>query len=322
MLAIAIALPVLATLAAAQVNQADLAGLEANFKGALLDPILPKFSPQGIITGSWPPNTTLTPGTNVPQAAANNFPELSVAPSGEATAFNPTAFYTAALVDAGNVNTNLSGPTQTLHWLINSLHVNTTTSPYKLNYLNGTTIVEYAGPAPPSGDGPHRYVFLLFNQPSDFAAPEGLNNRNTPVQNNFDLATYQTNAKLGDVVAANYFVVENGEVNPTLSLTATQAVNSSTISGYTGANPAATAVNPGPGTGQGQNQTGAGAGGNHTEGGAGASGAGSAGASGTGAHSSGASAAPTASTKPSSAGKIVPALGLVALLGAGVAALF
>lgn len=198
--------------------------------------------------------------------------------------------------------------------------MNTTTSPYKLNYLNGTTIVEYAGPAPPSGDGPHRYVFLLFNQPSEFAAPEGLNNKNTPVQNNFDLATYQTNAKLGDVVAANYFVVENGEVNPTLTLTATTAVNSSTISGYTGANPAATAVNPGPGTGSGQNQTTGGAeGGNHTEGGA----SGSAGASGaSGAHTSGASAAPTASTKPSSAGKIVPALGLVALLGAGVAALF
>lgn len=33
MLAIAIALPVLASLAAAQVNSADLAGLEANFKG-------------------------------------------------------------------------------------------------------------------------------------------------------------------------------------------------------------------------------------------------------------------------------------------------
>ncbi|KAL1409629.1 hypothetical protein Q8F55_003625 [Vanrija albida] len=312
MLAIAIALPVLATLAAAQVNSADIAGLEENFKNALLDPLLPKFDPQGIITGSWPPNTTLTPGTQVPQTAANNFPELGVAAAADASAFNPTAFYTAALVDAGNVNTNLTGATQTLHWLINSLHVNTTSSPYKLNYLNGTTIVEYAGPAPPSGDGPHRYVFLLFNQPSDFAAPAGFNNTNTPVQNNFDLAEYQTNAKLGDVVAANYFVVENGEA--TASLTATTAVNSSTIAGYTGVNPAATAVNPGPGTGPGQNQTHPNA--THTD----ASGSHTGSATG-----SGASSAATASStggSGSGASKVVPAFGLVALLGAAAAALF
>lgn len=43
--------------------------------------------------------------------------------------------------------------------------------------LTNTTpaIQEYAGPAPPQGSGPHRYVIMAFAQPENFTAPEGLN---------------------------------------------------------------------------------------------------------------------------------------------------
>lgn len=42
-------------------------------------------------------------------------------------------------------------------------------------------ITKYAGPAPPSGDGPHRYVILVFGQPAKFKAPAGLTDPGTAV---------------------------------------------------------------------------------------------------------------------------------------------
>lgn len=43
-----------------------------------------------------------------------------------------------------------------IHWLITNIKHN--------NILTGNTIIEYKGPLPPKGTGPHHYVFVLFEQ--------------------------------------------------------------------------------------------------------------------------------------------------------------
>jgi hypothetical protein len=136
------------------------------------------------------------------------------------------------MVDAGIVGTDLSGSTETLHWLINGIHLNGTSNaagPFPLNYSDGSTIVEYAGPAPAEGSGAHRYAIILFAQPADFAAPAGFNAGNTSVANNFSLTSYISDSKLGNAVAANYFTVENGVATVTVSTT--QAANATIAPG-------------------------------------------------------------------------------------------
>ena len=70
-------------------------------------------------------------------------------------------------------------------------------------------IADYIGPAPPPGSIPHRYSFFLYEQPADFdikkyAPPPG---KKVGAWNRmrFSLDNWEKEAKLGPVVAFNYF---------------------------------------------------------------------------------------------------------------------
>ncbi|CAK9786257.1 PEBP-like protein [Cutaneotrichosporon oleaginosum] len=216
-----------------QLNPGEIAGLVENFKNAGLGDLVggDNFKPEGLLTGKFG-TADWTVGANMTVNQTADFPSFFVQPNAGSTAFdNTTQMYTAALVDAGVVGSNST--TQTLHWLINSIHVNTTGgAPYALAYENGTTITEYAGPNPPSGSGPHRYVLALLRQPANFTAPAAYSQRNTPV-GPFNMAEYLQQTQLGPIAAANYFTVSNGPMPE--NLTSTSAVVSSTLSGFTGA---------------------------------------------------------------------------------------
>ncbi|BEJ11939.1 hypothetical protein CspHIS471_0203990 [Cutaneotrichosporon sp. HIS471] len=217
----------------ADLNPGEIAGLVENFKNADLSSLVggDNFKPDGLLTGKFG-TVDWTVGANLTANETSAFPSFFVNPNANSTTFsNETQLYSAILVDAGVAGSN--DTTQTLHWLINTIHVNTTGgAPFALAYANGTTITEYAGPNPPPNVGAHRYVLGLFQQPADFVAPTAYSQKNTPV-GTFNLAEYITQSKLGPLVAANYFSVANGAI-PT-GLLQTTAVVSSTISGYTGA---------------------------------------------------------------------------------------
>jgi phosphatidylethanolamine-binding protein len=71
-------------------------------------------------------------------------------------------------------------------------------------------IVDYAGPGPPPPSAPHRYVFLLYEQPEGFDqakfAPKGGKKVGIRPRMSYDLKAFEKEAKLGPVVAVNYFV--------------------------------------------------------------------------------------------------------------------
>lgn len=80
----------------------------------------------------------------------------------------------------------------------------------KLTWSDTPFIANYIGPAPPPGSGPHRYVFFLYEQPDDFdgakwAPPGGKKLGNRP-RMRYDLDAFEKEAKLGPVIAVNYFV--------------------------------------------------------------------------------------------------------------------
>lgn len=70
-------------------------------------------------------------------------------------------------------------------------------------------VANYAGPGPPPGSGPHRYVFLLYEQPDGFEvskyAPAGGKELGITGRMRYDLAGFEKKAGLGSVVAATYF---------------------------------------------------------------------------------------------------------------------
>ena len=105
-------------------------------------------------------------------------------------------------------------------------------------------ITDYAGPAPPSGSGPHRYVVLAFEQPANFTPPAALSTAGTGVgrfefvcSGSFDLAallmpcSFSPNEYISStgliLLAAQYFTVEVGTA--TVSVASTSAVDSTTL---------------------------------------------------------------------------------------------
>ncbi|KAL1847577.1 hypothetical protein Plec18170_008473 [Paecilomyces lecythidis] len=144
----------------------------------------------------------IKPGQHIPKAEATSAPELS---------FNATSGTYIV------VNVDLDAPFKSVNFLSPVLHwVQSGLTPEALE--DGTAvlkphdtpfIVNYAGPGPPPGSGPHRYVFLLYEQPEDFDvtkyAPAGGKPVGIGPRIRYDLAAFEKKAKLGPVIAANYF---------------------------------------------------------------------------------------------------------------------
>lgn len=74
-----------------------------------------------------------------------------------------------------------------------------------------TTPSSYFGPAPPAGSPPtHRYVFLLHQQPANFAVPAA---HQQAVSSRFgiDWAKFIVDAGLKAPIAGNYLQVKSGD---------------------------------------------------------------------------------------------------------------
>lgn len=144
----------------------------------------------------------VTPGQEIPRAEAQAAPEL---------AFNVTAgtYMVIGLdIDAPFPSFGVLGPI--LHWIQPGLTPESGADGTSVLTASGTPFVaNYIGPAPPPGSASHRYVFLLYEQPVDFdgkkyapADGKDLGNWN---RMRYDLGAFEKEAKLGPVLAANYF---------------------------------------------------------------------------------------------------------------------
>ncbi|KAF8212512.1 phosphatidylethanolamine-binding protein [Mycena galopus ATCC 62051] len=143
------------------------------------------------------------------------------------------------MVDADVVGTDDNTGGVNRHWLENSVTVSTNGT---VSDATATAITAYAGPAPASGSGPHRYVILLYAQSSTFSPPANLSSP-VPGVSKFDLNGYVKDSGLGDIVAANYFTVEVG--TDSTSLPVTSAVITSTLASGGSGSPTGSASAPG-----------------------------------------------------------------------------
>jgi len=197
----------------------QIEAIEAHFSNAGLVPsLLATFSPTAILSVSFDGVGAVAPGTPLTQAQVKPQPSLSL------TSANSSAFagkYTLAMVDAGPVGSDESQG-QTRHMLINGV----TVTGSNISTTGGTAVTAYAGPAPPAGSGPHRYVILVYTQPDSFTPPANLTQAGVPVSV-FNFPDYVKTTNLGPLVAANYFTVEEGTASASLS--PTSAVVSSTL---------------------------------------------------------------------------------------------
>jgi len=98
--------------------------------------------------------------------------------------------------------------TTLLHWLLPNLDLRTTPATLPQTQSGAP----YAMPNPPPNDIQHRYVFLLFNQPDNFAISDAFANINPPASPaarlNFDVNAFATQNGLDAPLSANFITVQ------------------------------------------------------------------------------------------------------------------
>ncbi|KAJ3849967.1 phosphatidylethanolamine-binding protein [Lentinula lateritia] len=220
-----IVLPVILALSipfvSAQANDTavQIEAIEAHFTQAALVPeLLATFDPSSILTINFDGVGDLSPGQALTQDQVAPTPTIQITAANSSV--DLTGNFTLAMVDADIVGADESNITR--HWLENSVVI----SSASVSNSSATAITSYAGPAPASGSGPHRYVVILYQQPSSFSPPSEFSQPNLGVSK-FDLNGYVQDSQLGPIVAANYFTVEVG--TSTTSVSVTSAVQSSTL---------------------------------------------------------------------------------------------
>lgn len=198
----------------------QLQAIQAHFRQAELVPeLLSSFEPSALLSVNFAGVGDVTPGQLLNKEQSAPTPTVTVTPGNDSVQLTGT--YTVFMVDADVVNADLSKGVNR-HWLVNGVKI----TDGKLSNASATAITAYAGPGPAAGSGAHRYTIILYEQPSNFAAPEGFQEPIgvTPM----DLPAYVKNSNLGALVAATYFRVEDGRA--TASAAATSAVETSTLS--------------------------------------------------------------------------------------------
>jgi len=177
------------------------------------------FNPTALLSINYAGIGDISPGQSLTKEQVASAPTITVTPAN--SSINLNGVYTLALVDADVVGGDISGGV-TRHWLDNGVKVDGST----ISNTSATAITSYAGPFPAPGSGAHRYVLILYEQPSSFTPPSELSQPNTPVST-FDLNDYVKKSNLGPLIAATYFTVANGAVNT--SIPATSSVVTSTL---------------------------------------------------------------------------------------------
>lgn len=81
----------------------------------------------------------------------------------------------------------------------------------------GDVLSEYVGSGPPKDTGLHRYVFLLYKQPSKLTFDEKrLTNRSGDNRGKFSIKNFAKKYNLGDPIAGNMYQAEFDDYVPLL----------------------------------------------------------------------------------------------------------
>ncbi|KLO07385.1 PEBP-like protein [Schizopora paradoxa] len=198
--------------------------IQAHFSNAGIVPsLLATFDPSALMTVDYSGVGDIQPGQALSETQVSPTPSVSITPANSSVQLGSN--FTLMMVDADAVGTDESAG-QTRHWLVNGVTLGNGTSAENVTTSSGIAITEYAGPAPPSGSGPHRYVILLYKQPDTFTPPANLSTANVGVSV-FSLSSYIQETGLEGPVAGMYYTVEEGTA--TFTPSATSAVVTSTL---------------------------------------------------------------------------------------------
>ncbi|XP_050051284.1 protein D3-like [Dermacentor andersoni] len=116
-----------------------------------------------------------------------------------------------------------------LHWLVINVEAGDVKGP--VNYKKGNELYKYRRPKPPMGSGRHRYVFLAYKQYRTIEAPQTLVVPSDK-RRNFNIGKFAKENNLGNPIAINYFLAEQGYVDAYTPMLSWVMVVTAAITGF------------------------------------------------------------------------------------------
>ncbi|PWN48240.1 PEBP-like protein [Violaceomyces palustris] len=207
----------------------EIAAVDLSFRNAGLNPSpIPSewMDIQAVLKVSFGDVDVANIGDTLTVAQVQTAPTYTLSETEEADekdTFDSDRLFTVAFLDAGVYGRDNSNQV-TRHFLQNNFTVD---DDVLRPSSNVAPITSYGAPFPTNGDGPHRYMQLVFQQYQNFTPPSSPST-GSPIQTMSITDYYRaSNGGLGKVVAANYILIEQGQA--TASVSSIQPVNTQSI---------------------------------------------------------------------------------------------
>ncbi|KAF8978145.1 hypothetical protein BGZ46_006780 [Entomortierella lignicola] len=177
----------------------DQATQGALTKDGIIPDVIDSFTPKTLLAISYGDGKEVALGNTLPVKETQHTPQVSFQPE------SPNDKYTLIMTDPDAPSRKDPKMREYRHWIVSNLSGSSDFQAADVS--QGTVITPYMGPAPPSGTGPHRYIFLLYKQTSstDISALSSSLSDDRP---GFKAQQFTSQAGL-ELVGANYYFAEN-----------------------------------------------------------------------------------------------------------------
>nr|XP_003705916.2 PREDICTED: 54S ribosomal protein L35, mitochondrial-like isoform X2 [Megachile rotundata] len=158
--------------------------------------------PPSVLKVSYPSNVTVDLGNVLTPTKVKDPPTVTW----DADA---NALYTLCMTDPDAPSRKEPKFREWHHWLVGNIPGS--------DVSKGEVLSDYIGSGPPQGTGLHRYVFLLYKQPSKLTFDEPrLTNRSGDKRGNFSIRKFAKKYNLGQPIAGNLYQAEFDDYVPIL----------------------------------------------------------------------------------------------------------
>merc|ERR1712080_321771 len=172
----------------------EAVGVQDSFDEAGLVKDLKILAPEKQLEVSYPGLFPLAPGDSLVGSEAREIPSIRLEEASKGK------LYTVAMVDPDAPSRKNPRAAQWLHWILTNDDGDQLLSGEN---LVGEEVITYAGPSPPKGSGPHRYVLLVWEQ-QQTVSMESPRSRARG-----DISKIAKSLDLGAPIAGNFFFAEN-----------------------------------------------------------------------------------------------------------------
>ncbi|XP_052865726.1 protein D2-like [Anopheles cruzii] len=191
----------LLVLAAGTVREVSSSPTSEAFERNHIVPDLVAKAPEGPLTVMYPAGAKVALGNELTPTEVKDKPALHWDAQAD-------ALYTVLMADPDAPSRSNPEMRSWKHWVVGNVP--------GAKIADGMVLADYIGSGPPQGTGLHRYVFLVYQQPSNVTFDEPILSSRNPNRGQWSVAEFAEKYMLGEPLAGNFYQAQYDDYVPEL----------------------------------------------------------------------------------------------------------